>query len=226
MLEFDLKLRRGEFALEMQAQMSQPITLILGASGSGKSTLLALLAGLLNAELLKAKYGQIRLNQRVLFDHQNNINQPSHLRRIGLMWQDGQLFPHLNVQQNIEYGYRLLKPEQRKIQPKQLIELLEIGHLLQRRPRHLSGGEKQRVALCRTLLASPELLLLDEPLTALNPSLKQPILAFLKTIPAQFGIPLLYVTHQLEDCEVLAGEVWQCSAGRLVRLNPSPQPSP
>ncbi len=142
------------------------------------------------------------------------------------MWQDGQLFPHLTVQQNIEYGYQLLKPEQRKIQPKQLIELLEIGHLLQRRPRHLSGGEKQRVALCRTLLASPELLLLDEPLTALNPSLKQPILAFLKTIPTQFGIPLLYVTHQLEDCDFLAGEVWQCLAGRLVRLNPSPQPSP
>lgn len=212
MLEFDLKLRRGEFELEMQAQMNQPITLILGASGSGKSTLLAVLAGLLQAE-----YGQIRLNQRILFDHQNKISQPSHLRRIGLMWQDGQLFPHLTVQQNIEYGYRLLKPEQRKIQPKQLIELLEIRHLLQRRPRHLSGGEKQRVALCRTLLASPELLLLDEPLTALNPSLKQPILAFLKTIPAQFGIPLLYVTHQLEDCEVLAGEVWQCSAGRLVR---------
>ena len=211
MLEFDLKLRRGEFELQMQAQMHQPITLILGASGSGKSTLLAVLAGLLQAD-----YGQIRLNQRVLFDHHNNINQPSHLRQIGLMWQDGQLFPHLTVQQNIEYGYRLLKLEQRKIQPKQLIELLDIGHLLQRRPRHLSGGEKQRVALCRTLLASPELLLLDEPLTALNPSLKQPILAFLKTIPTQFGIPLLYVTHQLEDCEVLAGEVWQCSAGRLV----------
>lgn len=214
MLEFDLKLRRGEFELEMQAQMNQPITMILGASGSGKSTLLAVLAGLLQAE-----YGQIRLNQRVLFDHKNNINQPSHLRRIGLMWQDGQLFPHLTVQQNIEYGYRLLKPEQRKIQPKQLIELLDIGHLLQRRPRHLSGGEKQRVALCRTLLASPELLLLDEPLTALNPSLKQPILAFLKTIPTQFGIPLLYVTHQLEDCEVLAREVWQCSAGRLALIH-------
>ncbi|MFZ3194026.1 MAG: ATP-binding cassette domain-containing protein [Moraxellaceae bacterium] len=221
MLEFDLQLRRGEFALDMQARLTQPITLILGASGSGKSTLLALLSG-----LLKAESGYILLNQNKLLDIKNKFNQPSHLRRIGLMWQDGQLFPHLTVQQNIEYGYRLLKPEQRKIQPKQLIELLEIGHLLQRRPRHLSGGEKQRVALCRTLLASPELLLLDEPLTALNPSLKQPILAFLKTIPTQFGIPLLYVTHQLEDCEVLAGEVWQCSAGRLVRLNPSPQPSP
>ena len=221
MLEFDLQLRRGEFVLDMQAQLTQPITLILGASGSGKSTLLALLSG-----LLKAESGYILLNQNKLLDIKNKFNQPSHLRRIGLMWQDGQLFPHLTVQQNIEYGYQLLKPEQRKIQPKQLIELLEIGHLLQRRPRHLSGGEKQRVALCRTLLASPELLLLDEPLTALNPSLKQPILAFLKTIPAQFGIPLLYVTHQLEDCDFLAGEVWQCLAGRLVRLNPSPQPSP
>ena len=221
MLEFELQLRRGEFVLDMQAQLTQPITLILGASGSGKSTLLALLSG-----LLKAESGYIRLNQRILLDTNIPIHQSSHLRRIGLMWQDGQLFPHLTVQQNIEYGYRLLKPEQRKIQPEQLIELLEIGHLLQRRPRHLSGGEKQRVALCRTLLASPELLLLDEPLTALNPSLKQPILAFLKTIPTQFGIPLLYVTHQLEDCEVLAGEVWQCLAGRLVRLNPSPQPSP
>ena len=221
MLEFDLQLRRGEFVLDMQAQLTQPITLILGASGSGKSTLLALLSG-----LLKAESGYIRLNQRILSDTNIHIHQPSHLRRIGLMWQDGQLFPHLSVQQNIEYGYRLLKPTQRQIQPKPLIELLEIGHLLQRRPRHLSGGEKQRVALCRTLLASPELLLLDEPLTALNPSLKQPILAFLKTIPTQFGIPLLYVTHQLEDCDSLAGEVWQCLAGRLVRLNPSPQPSP
>lgn len=213
MLEFNLQLRRGEFALDMQAQMTQPITLILGASGSGKSTLLALLAG-----LLKAESGHFILNQNMLLDVKSKINQPTHLRRIGLMWQDGQLFPHLTVQHNIEYGYRLLKPAQRQIQPKPLIELLEIGHLLQRRSRHLSGGEKQRVALCRTLLASPRLLLLDEPLTALNPALKQPILAFLKTIPAQFGIPLLYVTHQREDSEFLAGELWTCESGRLTQL--------
>lgn len=213
MLEFNLQLRRGEFMLDMQAQMTQPITLILGASGSGKSTLLALLAG-----LLKAESGHIILNQHPLLDVKNKHNQPSHLRKIGLMWQDSQLFPHLSVQDNIEYGYHLLKPEQRQIQPKPLIELLEIGHLLQRRPRHLSGGEKQRVALCRTLLASPALLLLDEPLTALNPALKQPILTFLKTIPAQFGIPLLYVTHQQEDSDFLAGELWQCDSGGLNRV--------
>ncbi len=213
MLEFELQCQRGEFDLAMQGQFGQPITVIVGASGSGKSTLLALLAG-----LLKADYGYISLNRNILLDLKHAVNQPSHLRRMGLMWQDGQLFPHLSVQKNIEYGYRLLQPEQRQIQPAPLIELLEIGHLLQRRPRHLSGGEKQRVALCRTLLASPELLLLDEPLTALNPALKQPILAFLKTIPAQFGIPLLYVTHQLEDADFLNGELWQCAAGQLHRL--------
>jgi len=217
-LNFDLKLKRGRgsdaFDLEMHGSFTAPITALCGASGSGKSTLLALLAG-----LLRPDHGAIQLNQHTLTDVARGRHIPPHLRHIGLMWQDGQLFPHLSVEQNLLYGYRLQPEAQRRFAPAIVIELLEIPHLLKRQPRHLSGGERQRVALGRTLLSMPQLLLLDEPLNALHQSLKAPILAFLKTVPDRFGIPLVYVTHQLEETEQLNAEIWRCDQGRLQFLD-------
>jgi len=140
------------------------------------------------------------------------------MRHIGLMWQDGQLFPHLSVRKNLMYGYQLQPEQSRRFSPESVIELLEISSLLDRQPRHLSGGERQRVALGRTLLAMPQFLLLDEPLNALNQSLKLPILAFLKQVPKHFNIPLIYVTHQIEETKILDAETWFCEDGRLVSV--------
>ncbi len=217
-LTFDLTLRRGRgsdaFTLEMQGRFTAPITALCGASGSGKSTLLALFAG-----LLRPDSGMIQLNQRLLTDVAARLHLPPHLRHVGLMWQDGQLFPHLSVERNLLYGYHLQSAENRRFAPHEVIELLEISHLLKRQPRHLSGGERQRVALGRTLLSMPQLLLLDEPLNALHQSLKAPILAFLKDVPARFGIPLIYVTHQLEEANQLNAEIWHCDHGQLQPQN-------
>ncbi len=217
-LDFALRLSRGNpkskdhFQFDMQGHFSAPITALCGASGAGKSTLLALLAG-----LIKPEQGFIRLNGTLLTDTVSKHDSPPHLRRVGLMWQDGQLFPHLSVQQNLLYGYDLQPEAAKRFSPESVIELLEIQPLLARQPRHLSGGERQRVALGRTLLAMPQLLLLDEPLNALNQKLKQPILAFLKQVPERFAIPLIYVTHQLEETKILDAETWLCEDGTLTR---------
>jgi molybdate transport system ATP-binding protein len=216
-LSFDLFLKRGhaahQFKLNMQGSFKAPITAICGASGAGKSTLLALLAG-----LLKPMHGFVCLNDDTLIDTAQNIFVPPHLRQVGLMWQDGQLFPHLSVRDNLLYGYHLQSIENRRFSPESVIELLEIGNLLDQQPRHLSGGERQRVALGRTLLAMPRLLLLDEPLNALNYSLKQPILQFLKQVPERFNIPLVYVTHQTDEAKTLGAETWMCENGKLFQV--------
>jgi len=217
-LDFTLRLGRGHsqdqdhFQLDMRGSFTAPITALCGASGAGKSTLLALFAG-----LLKPEQGFIHLNGSVLTDTASKIHVPPHLRRVGLMWQDGQLFPHLSVRQNLCYGYDLQPERAKRFGLDAVIELLEIRPLLDRQPRHLSGGERQRVALGRTLLGMPQLLLLDEPLNALNQSLKQPILDFLRQIPERFAIPLIYVTHQLEETKILGAETWLCEDGGLTR---------
>lgn len=219
-LSFDLYARRSSshreqprFVLNMQGSFKAPITAICGASGAGKSTLLALLAG-----LLKPMHGFVCLNDDTLTDAAQHIYIPPHLRQVGLMWQDGQLFPHLSVRENLLYGYQLQLKEKRRFTPESVVELLEIGNLLDQQPRHLSGGERQRVALGRTLLAMPRLLLLDEPLNALNHSLKQPILQFLKQVPERFNIPLVYVTHQMDEAKTLGAETWMCEDGKLFQI--------
>ena len=219
-LSFDLYLRRHShdhenprFVLNMQGSFKSPITAICGASGAGKSTLLALLAG-----LLKPMHGFVCLNDDTLTDAAQHIYIPPHIRQVGLMWQDGQLFPHLSVRENLLYGYKLQSEAKRRFSPESVIELLEIGNLLDQQPRHLSGGERQRVALGRTLLAMPRLLLLDEPLNALNVALKQPFLQFLKQVPERFNIPLIYVTHQMDEAKTLGAETWVCEDGKLFQI--------
>lgn len=211
MLEFDVSWRRGDFSLHAAASMDNQVTGLCGPSGAGKSTLLALIAG-----LDKPDGGRIVLNGVVFADSGKKIFLPPEKRHIGLVFQDAQLFPHLSVQSNLLYGAKRLLPAARHFTLEGITELLEIGHLLERRPRFLSGGEKQRVALGRALLYSPQLLLLDEPLAALDTARKQQILPFLLRIRDTLKMPMLYVSHVQEEVDFLAQEVWRCENGRLI----------
>lgn len=210
MLDIDLDFRRGDFQLEIAHRFGEGVTGICGPSGSGKSTLLALVAG-----LLTPRRGSIRFDGRVLVDCAQHTFVPAHLRRFGLVFQDGQLFPHLSVRANLLYGWRGLAPEQRRFTLDGVAGLLEIGALLDRRPEQLSGGERQRVALGRALLYSPQLLLLDEPLSSLDTRLKTQILPFLKRVRDETRLPMLYVSHAPDEIAYLADQVLQIENGRL-----------
>lgn len=198
MLDLDFEFARDIFTLRATQLIDAPITGVEGASGSGKSTLLGVISG-----LLKPRRGCIKLNNKILFDSGKKIWVPPHKRHIGLVFQDGQLLPHMNVRQNLLYGYNNIKPAERRFSLNAIVELLEIGHLLERKPNTLSGGEKQRVALGRAVLYSPEYLLLDEPLSALDERLKQQILPFFQRIYAECLIPMIYVTHARSELESL-----------------------
>lgn len=210
MLELDLAFRRDDFYLQIQQNFSAPISGVLGASGSGKSTLLALIAG-----LLKPQQGRIILNGKTLCATSARTWVPAHKRHIGLVFQDGQLLPHLSVRNNLVYGFNNIAPAQRRFTVDAIVELLEIGSLLERKPAQLSGGEKQRVALGRAVLYSPELLLLDEPLSALDERLKQQILPFFLRIYDECKIPMLYVTHALSEVEFLDAPCFVMQSGKL-----------
>lgn len=213
MLELDLCWRRGEFSLHINTTMRARVTGLCGPSGAGKSTLLALVAG-----LEKPDAGRIVLDGRTLVDTELKIFLPPEQRQVGLVFQDGQLFPHLSVQDNLLYGFRRRQPVERRFRLAEIVELLEIGHLLARRPRLLSGGEKQRVALGRALLYSPRLLLLDEPLSSLDSMRKQQILPFLLRIRDELDMPMLYVSHVAEEVAYLAEAVWEISEGKCLAV--------
>lgn len=211
MLDLDFSFSRGDFCLQVCTRIENNITGILGASGSGKSTCLAVIAG-----LLKPQTGHIALDGRTLFDAKNKHWVPPHKRRIGLVFQDGQLLPHLSVHNNLLYGYRNIAAEHRHFELKEVVKLLEIEHLLDRKATALSGGEKQRVALGRAVLYSPSLLLLDEPLSSLDERLKKQILPFFLRIKTECKIPMIYVTHSPAEIEFLTETQLTMSEGRLV----------
>jgi molybdate transport system ATP-binding protein len=211
MLDIDLSLKRGEFNLKLKCQFAEPVTGLFGVSGAGKSTFLGIIAG-----LIKPDSGRLAIDDQVLFDGARGINQPIYKRRIGLVFQDSHLFPHLNVRHNLNYGFNLLSPIDRRFTPSQIIDLLEIGHLLHQKPSQLSGGEKQRVALGRTLLASPKLLLLDEPLASLDTRLKNQILPFLRRVKEETKIPMLYVSHAIDEILYLTSQIAIFEHGKLL----------
>ena len=210
MLEFDLRWQRGGFSLRAQGRLDGGVTGLCGPSGAGKSMLLALIAGLQRPDA-----GTVRWNGVALVETGRRVFLPPEKRRIGLVFQDGCLFPHLTVQNNLLYGYRRRPASERLFPPDAIIALLDIGHLLTRRPRDLSGGEKQRVALGRALLYSPSLLLLDEPLASLDNHRKQQILPFLLRVRDTLGLPMLYVSHAEDEVRYLTDRVWHMEAGRL-----------
>lgn len=210
MLKLDFEFTRDAFTLRAHCELNAPVTGICGPSGAGKSTLLAQVAG-----LLKPARGAIVFDGETLFDADAGVFVPAHRRHFGLVFQDGQLFPHLTVRANLLYGQRYLAAAQRRFDLQTVLDMLEIQPLLDRRPGQLSGGERQRVALGRALLYSPRLLLLDEPLSSLDRRLKQQILPFLKRIRDETRIPMLYVTHAPEEVAALDGEIVEMDAGLL-----------
>ncbi len=214
MLELDLHFQRDNFFLTAQRNFTAPITGISGASGSGKSTLLALIAG-----LLMPQRGRINLNGTPLYDSTSRTWQPAHKRHIGLVFQDGQLFPHLSVRSNLLYGFNNIDVSQRRFSLAQIAQLLEISDLLERKPAQLSGGEKQRVALGRAVLYSPQLLLLDEPLSALDERLKQQILPFFLRIYEECKIPMVYVSHASSEIDFLTTQRFVVRDGQLLDNN-------
>ena len=159
------------------------------------------------AGLFPPDQGLIIVNGRKLFDSEHSIDLPPEKRRCGYIFQDGRLFPHLTVKANLTYGMRLVPRTERYVSYDQVVELLGIRHLLTRRPAKLSGGEKQRVAIGRALLTSPSLLLMDEPLASLDSARKGEVLPFIARLPRELSIPILYVTHSLDEILNLADMV-------------------
>ena len=219
MLELDLHWQRGDFSLQAQGCLDARVTGLCGESGSGKSSLLALIAG-----LQRPDRGLIRLDGDTLVDTQRGLWLPPEQRRIGLVFQDAQLFPHLSVLANLRYGHDRRASADRHFRLDDIVSLLEIEPLLGRRPGRLSGGEKQRVALGRALLYSPRLLLLDEPLAALDARRKQQILPFLLRIRHELALPMIYVSHAQAEVDLLAEAVWQMQSGQLWRAEAAARP--
>jgi molybdate transport system ATP-binding protein len=210
-LSFDIEFQRGEFRLRTTADIGSGATGVCGPSGCGKSTLLALIAG-----LLRPDRGSLAFDGETMVDTAARLFVPAWRRHVALVFQDGQLFPHLSVEDNLLYGYRRCAPQARRFELQQVAGLLEIGSLLGRRPAQLSGGERQRVALGRALLYSPRLLLLDEPLASLDDRLKQQILPFLKRVKDETAIPMLYVSHARSEVDYLADRTLTMEAGSLL----------
>jgi molybdate transport system ATP-binding protein len=212
-LEVNINVQRGPYKLTANATFSAPITGIVGASGSGKSTLLSAIVG-----LIKPQQGYIRLNNKTLFSAAPEKWVPPHLRRIGLVFQDGQLLPHLSVKNNLLYGYNNTAQQERRFTLDAIVHLLELAPLLNRHPKELSGGERQRVAMGRAVLYSPQLLLLDEPLSALDERLKQQILPFFARIYSECTIPMIYVSHAHSEIDYLTDTCLQVIDGELKSL--------
>ena len=178
------------------------ITVIFGHSGSGKTTLLRCIAG-----LQKPTHGYLQVNQQLWQDSDNDFFMPTHQRSLGYVFQDANLFPHLNVSQNLQFGLKRLPKNAVPLNLAEICDLLGIQHLMQRMPDNLSGGEKQRVAIARALVLNPQILLLDEPLAALDSARKQEILPYLQTLHQRLKIPMLYVTHSPQELAQLADYV-------------------
>lgn len=208
MLQCDFKYQNAAFELNVQFEMNNQIVGIVGPSGSGKSTLFKNIVGLVSPH-----QGKIQFNQQILFDAENKINVAMHQRKIALIFQHASVFPHMNVQQNLNYASNLSKHLAQKISFNQVIDLLELAPLLKRKAYELSGGEAQRVSIGRALLSAPQLLLLDEPLTGLDRRLKDQILPFLKQIKDETKMPMLYVTHHHDELKDLDAEVLCIEAG-------------
>lgn len=199
------------FDLDVAFETDARVTSLFGPSGSGKTSVLMMIAG-----LVRPDFGRIELGQRVLVDTEAGRAMPAEQRRVGLVFQDHQLFPHLTVDGNLRYGLRRRPRSAETIEYGHVIDVLELGDLLRRYPRYLSGGQRQRVALGRSLLAAPELLLLDEPLAALDEPLKQRVLEYLERIVAEWRIPILYVSHAVDEVRRLTQHVVIIESGEVI----------
>lgn len=199
MLDLSVQRRQGEFRVDVTLDAGTGVTALFGRSGSGKSSVINMVAG-----LYRPDSGHIRVDGKVLFDAAKGVDLAPEKRRLGYVFQEGRLFPHLSVQSNLSFGMNRVPAGERSIAFEDVVEVLGIAHLLDRRPAKLSGGEKQRVAIGRALLASPRILLMDEPLAALDSQRKAELLPFIGTLSRQFAIPIVYVSHSMDEVLRLA----------------------
>jgi molybdate transport system ATP-binding protein len=206
----DFTLRQGTFVLEIHERLAARAVALFGPSGAGKTTVLDAIAGLRTPET-----GEIAVGGHVLFASGSRINLPPHERRVGYVPQDVALFPHMSVRRNILYGHN----RGNGIPLDRVLGLLEIAQLLPRSVQTLSGGERQRVALARALMSSPDLLLLDEPLAAVDVELRRRILPYLQRVRDELAVPILYVSHDRAEAEAVADIIVEIDAGRC-RVGP------
>ena len=199
------------FCLDVAFATDSPVTALFGPSGSGKTSVLSLIAG-----VRKPEQGRIQLGGRVLVDRAASIWLPPEKRRIGYVFQEHLLFPHLRVRENLLYGWRRRPANSRAIDLPRVVEVLELSDLLDRLPHSLSGGQRQRVAFGRALLAGPDLLLLDEPLVSVDQPLRERVLDYLEQVLAEWHIPTVYVTHELAEVKRLAQHVIVLRQGKVV----------
>src|SRR6202521_787582 len=209
MLIVDVEKRLGDFTVAARFETESGVTALFGPSGAGKSSLVNMIAGLVVPDR-----GRIMYRGKVLFDAAGKVNVPPHRRQFGYVFQDGRLFPHLTVQRNLEYGRRMRRLRRDGAEMRRVVKMLDIGHLLERRPGKLSGGERQRVAIGRALLMRPHLLLLDEPLASLDAARKAEIMPYLERLRDE-GVPMIYVSHQAADIRRIAAAVVRVEAGQV-----------
>ncbi len=208
-----------DFQLQTDLELpTQGVTVVFGKSGCGKTTFLRCLAG-----LTRSPSGYLRIHDEVWQDESKNLFRPVHQRAIGMVFQDARLFPHLNVRDNLNFGYKRIDNRDRRVDWQSTVDLLELEPLLDRRPNHLSGGEQQRVALGRALLTSPRLLMMDEPLANLDLERKREILPYLLRLRAELQIPIVYVSHSLNEVLQLVDTLVLMKAGRVTASGPANQ---
>lgn len=218
MIRVDVQHRLGSIELDVQFVSEGGVTVLFGRSGAGKTSLVNIICG-----LIRPDRGHISLDGDVLVDTKRHIFVPRHRRRIGYIFQEGRLFPHLTVRQNLLYGWWFTPPAKRFGDFDQVVEMLGIRHLLRRRPGLLSGGEKQRVAIGRALLASPKLLLMDEPLASLDDERKEEILPYLERLRDEIRMPIIYVSHSVPEVTRLATTIVAMVSGRVAAAGPTSQ---
>ena len=202
MLSLDIQLRRGRFEREVRIEDSARVVALVGPSGAGKTTVLNAIAG-----LVRPRSGRIEVDGRALFDSARGIDLPAHRRRVGYVFQDARLFPHLDVRGNLLYGRHAVAEAGPRFELDAVVALLGSGALLQRRTANLSGGEAQRVAIGRALLAQPALLLFDEPLSALDQARREELIPYLQRVRDEVRLPMLYVSHHPDEVRRLAEAV-------------------
>jgi molybdate transport system ATP-binding protein len=210
MLRVDVSKQLGEFKVEAAFESRGQVTGLFGASGAGKTSLINMIAG-----LLRPDRGSIAIDGEVLDDTAAGLHVPAHRRRIGYVFQDLRLFPHLDVRENLDYGRRMNRLADDSARRARVTGLLDIGGLLDRRPGKLSGGERQRIALGRALLAQPRLLLLDEPLGSLDEERKEEILPYLVRLRDEANVPMVYVSHDAGEMRLLATDIVMLRHGRM-----------
>jgi molybdate transport system ATP-binding protein len=210
MLRVDVSKQLGDFAIEASFVSEGRVTGLFGASGAGKSSLINMIAG-----LLRPDRGIIAIDDEMLDDTEKRVHVPPHRRRIGYVFQDARLFPHLDVRENLDYGRRMNRLPDDLAARTRVTDLLDIGGLLDRRPGKLSGGERHRVALGRALLSKPRLLLLDEPLGSLDEERKMEILPYLVRLRDEANVPMVYVSHDAAELRQLATQIVMMQRGRV-----------